>query len=169
MPEGYPTIQRDLAWNGPAREGSLGYGRDSNYLASDWFDLPEDGFAIVYGVDHAATGKATYSSASVYIDQTLATGIQTVDTATFAAFPGTANSYYLPTDPAAGKFCVWKVARNCMGDPYCMEANPPSQCTVMSPDAPVRIGFRGYAEPATKSGPADVELIYDRVIVFRPK
>lgn len=34
---------------------------------------------------------------------------------------------------------------------------------------PVRIGFRQYAEPATRTGPADAELLYERVIVFRPK
>ncbi len=39
----------------------------------------------------------------------------------------------------------------------------------IAPDAPVRIAFRQYAEPATGVGPADAELLYDRVIVFRPK
>jgi hypothetical protein len=35
--------------------------------------------------------------------------------------------------------------------------------------APVRIAFRAYAEPAATIGPADAELTYGRVIVFRPQ
>ena len=169
VPEGYPAIQRDVPWLGPDKEGSAGYGRDANYLASSWFDLGDNDFAIVYGVDHATTGKATYSSASVYLDKTLAAGVQTVDSSTFEEFPGSADSY-LAGDPAAGKFYVWKVARSCGGDPYCMEAKSPDLCASrIGPQPPVRIGFRAYAEPATRTGPSDVELIYDRVIVFRPK
>jgi len=170
VPEGYPAIQRGLAWLGPGREGSAGYGRDSNYLASSWFDLPADAFAIVYGIDHAATGKATYSSAAVYLDETLAIGVSGADSADFAKFPQSADSY-LPGEPAAGKFYVWQVRRDCAGYSNCMEAKSlkPSCQGKVAPDAPVRIGFRAYAEPATKTGPADVELLYDRVIVFRPE
>ncbi len=170
VPEGYPAIQRGLAWLGPGQEGSAGYGRDSNYLASSWFDLPADGFAIVYGVDHAATRKAVYSSAAVYLDQTLAIGVSGADSADFAKFPQTAESY-LPGEPAAGKFYVWQVRRDCTGYSNCMEARSlkPSCQGKVAPDAPVRIGFRAYAEPATKTGPSDIELLYDRVIVFRPK
>ncbi len=165
VPEGYPAIQRDVVWLGAGQEGSAGYGRDANYLSSPSFELPDDGFAIVYGVNHAATGKATYSGASVYVNKTLAAGVSGADSADFANFPDTASSY-LPGEPDASKFYVWKVARNCYGDPLCMEAKSP--CTPkIAPDAPVRIGFRAYAEPATKTGPSDVELLYDRVIVFR--
>lgn len=166
-PEGYPAIQRDIAWMGPAQEGSLGYGRDANYLGSTWFDLPDNGFAIVYGVDHAGTGKATYASASVYLDEKFNVPVSSVDTGDFKAFPHTASSY-LSGEPDAGKFYVWKVARNCNGEPNCMEAQSPCKAKIPL-DAPVRIVFRAYAEPATKTGPIDSELIYDRVIVFRKK
>ena len=105
----------------------------------------------------------------------MALTVSSADSADFAAFPNTAASY-LPGEPGIDKFYVWKVARNCHGEQGCMEARiPPSNqvwmdaCTpaVLSPTAPVRLGFRSYAEPATKVGPADSELIYDRVIVFR--
>jgi hypothetical protein len=173
IPEGYPAIQRGIAYLGPGRDGSAGYGRDANYWASPWFDLPDDGFVLVYGVDHAATGKATYSSANVYLHQTLAAGVSTADSADFAKNPHTASSY-LPGEPGIDKFYVWKVARNCNGEPGCMEAKMDAgHVTVCAPkiatDAPVRIAFRQYMEPATTVGPADAELIYDRVIVFRPK
>ena len=174
IPEGYPAIQRGIAYLGPGRDGSAGYGRDANYWVSSWFDLPDDAFAIIYGVDHAATGKATYSSAAVYLDKTVAAGVSDVNSEDFAANPLTANSY-LPGEPGIEKFYVWKIARNCNGEPACIEARllrPEhiAACgTRIAANAPVRIGFRQYAEPATKVGPADAELLYDRVIVFRPK
>ncbi len=169
IPEGYPTIEQELAWNGPTQEGTLGYGRDASYVGTEWFNLPEGGFAIVYGLDHSATQKATYSSASIYLDQIITAGIQTVDSGTFAKLPGTATAY-LPSEPDASKFYVWKVARNCNGDPHCMEAKPPSVCTgLMSAEPLVRVFFRAYAEPATQVGPPESELLYDRVIVFSPK
>jgi hypothetical protein len=179
FPEGYPAIQRDVAYLGPGPLGSGGYGRDANYRVSSWFGLGPNDFALVYGVDHAATGKATYSSAAVYLDKTLAAGVSDVTSADLAATPHTAN-WYLPGEPGIDKFYVWKVARNCNQEPGCMEAKvlrpehiaacqPGSGTWKIAPDAPVRIGFRQYAEPATRIGPADAELLYDRVIVFRPK
>jgi hypothetical protein len=173
VPEGYPAIQRGIAYVGPGRDGSAGYGRDANYSASSWFDLPAGSFAIVYGVDHAATGKATYSSANVYLDPTLAAGVSSADSADFAANPGTA-SYYLPGASGIDKFYVWKVSRNCNGQPACLDAKVRPEhmaacATKIAPDAPVRIAFRQYVEPATKAGPADAELLYERVIVFRPR
>lgn len=173
IPEGYPALQRGIVYLGPGRDGSAGYGRDANYYASPWFDLPADAFAIVYGVDHAATGKATYSSANVYLHPTLAAGISSADSADFAANPDTASSY-LPGEPGIGKFYAWKVARNCNGEPACLEARVPARwanvcAPKIAPDAPVRIAFRQYVEPATKVGPADAEMLYDRAIVFRPK
>ena len=174
IPEGYPAIQRGIAYLGPGRDGSAGYGRDANYWVSPWFDLPNDAFAIVYGVDHAATGKATYSNAAVYLDKTVAAGVSDVNSGDFARTPRTANSY-VPGEPGIDKFYVWKVARNCNGEAACLEAkllrpqHIASCRTRIAADAPVRIGFRQYAEPATRVGPADAELLYDRVIVFRPK
>ncbi|MFI5166161.1 MAG: hypothetical protein ACHQQS_06050 [Thermoanaerobaculales bacterium] len=170
FPEGYPAIQRHIVYQGPGHEGSAGIGRDANYLMSPWFDLPDNGFAIVYGVDHAATGKATYSSASVYLDLTLNIGVASADSADFAASPHTANAY-LPEEIAADNFYVWQVRRDCTGFSNCLEAKslePACQGKVAA-DAPVRVAFRSYAEPATRIGPADAELLYDRVIVFRPK
>jgi hypothetical protein len=174
IPEGYPAIQRGIAYMGPGRDGSAGYGRDANYWVSEWFDLPDNAFAIVYGVDHAATGKATYSSVAVYLDKKIAAGVSDANSEDFASNPRTANPY-LHGEPEIDKFYVWKVARNCYGDRACLEAKllrPEhiSACgTKIAADAPVRVGFRQYAEPATQVGPADAELLYDRVIVFRPK
>ena len=158
--EGYPAIQRKLKWAPPVADGPVLTTRDANYLATPWFDLPEDGFAIVYGVNHAASGKATYSSAAVYLDAIQQVGVAG---ARSPQFSGTAAPYLLG-DPSADQFYVWKVARDCSNQPNCMEARSP--CAAVKPDAKVRIGFRAYVEPATKVGPYDVELLYDRVILF---
>jgi hypothetical protein len=158
---------------GPGRDGSAGYGRDANYWASPWFDLPANAFAIAYGADHAATGKATYSSVNVYLHPTLAAGISSADTSDFTANPHTAT-YYLPGAQGIEKFYVWKIARSCNGERGCLEAKLPrvwaNVCAEkILPDAPVRIAFRQYVEPSTKVGPVEAELLYDRVIVFRQK
>ena len=121
IPEGYPALQRGVAYMGPGRDGSAGYGRDANYWVSDWFDLPPDAFAILYGVDHAATGKATYSSAAVYLDKTIAAGVSDANSGDWAKTPDSATSY-APGEPGIEKFYVWKVARNCNGEPTCLEA-----------------------------------------------
>ena len=172
VPEGYPAIQRGIAYLGPGRDGSAGYGRDANYWVSSWFELPDNAFAIVYGLDHAATGKATYSSAAVYLDKTVTAGVSDVNSADFAANPLTAGSY-VPGGQGIEKFYVWKVARNCNGEPACMEAKVTKSACIenqkITPEAPVCIGMRQYAEPATKVGPTEAELLYDRVIVFRRK
>ena len=179
FPEGYPAIQRGVAFLNPEDLGSGGYGRDANYRVAPWIDLGPNDFAIVYGVDHAATGKATYSSIAVYLDKTLAAGVSGADSSNFAANPGTA-SHYLPGEPGIDKFYAWKIARNCNGESACTEARllRPADIAACAPDglppkiaadAPVRIAFRQYAEPPTKIGPADTELLYERVIVFRPK
>lgn len=45
----------------------LGETRDTAYLRTDPFKLNDDPneFAIIYGINHAATGKATYSNMGI--------------------------------------------------------------------------------------------------------
>lgn len=162
--------QRNLVWIADGvHEGSEACCRDTIYHSTPWFDLPADGFAMVYGVNHAATGKATYSAATVYLDPILTIGVSSIQSPVMA---GTANPY-LPGDPAADQFYVWKVKRDCLGEANCMDArlllDPGQECKPLPPDPKVRIMFRCYAEPATTVAPIDAELLFDRVIVFRPQ
>lgn len=115
IPEGGLAVQREVDDRGPGRDGSAGYGGDANHPVSSWFDLTNNSFAIVFGVDRAATGTETAAGASVYL---------------------------------GGKIAA---------------DGPP-----IAANAPVRIGFRQYAEPATRVGPADTDLLCERAIVFRP-
>ncbi len=157
----------------------MGATRDANYLATQPpFALREgvDEFAIVYGVDHAATGKATYSSFAVYADTFRMFGLKTVYSPDF----GDSARRYLPDDPDADMLYAWKVARDCAEDePYCLEVTQPEfididgnsyDCTppVNLNNEEIWMAFRAYLEPATKTGPDDNELLYDQVIYFGP-
>ena len=58
----------------------LGATRDTNYLATYPYFMLRDGedeFVIVYGVNHQATGKATYASFSAYADPDRLFGLET--------------------------------------------------------------------------------------------
>jgi hypothetical protein len=93
---------------------------------------------------------------------------------------------------------AWKVARDCGDEPYCMDVkvnddpskpfngidDVPYACSLWdvysTPGNPINLGpfdldkaelfflWRSYMEPATKVGPDDNELIYDRAIYFGP-
>lgn len=157
----------------------LGATRDTNYLATyPNFMLREgvDEFAIVYGVNHQATGKATYASFSAYADPARMFGLAT----TYSPDFGDSARQYLPDDPDADMLYAWKIARHCAeGEAYCMEVNQPTfedmwgepyecqpQLDLNSEE--MWLAFRTYLEPATKTGPDDNELIYDQVIYFGP-
>ncbi len=121
-------------------------------------------FIIVYGVDHAATGKATYSNFAVYGTDKL-NGVGAI---TDADFNGTAEEY-LPDNPNAKYLYVYKIARNCNGDPHCFKVPTGPGAYGIGLDQPLVVIWRGYLEKATKTGPSYSEILYDRAIKFAPK
>ncbi len=124
-----------------------------------------DEFIIVYGVNHVATGKATYSNFAVY-GADLFNGVRAI---TNADFNGSAEEY-LPNNPNAKYLYVYKLARNCSeGDQYCYEVPSGMGPHGIEPDQPLFIGWRAYLEKATKTGPAYSEIVYDRAIKFDPE
>ena len=170
----------------------LGAGRDTNYLATyPNFMLRQgvDEFVIVYGVNHQATGKVTYSSVSIYADKDRYIGPKN---GTFLSpdFFGSAEQY-LPGDPDAQYLYAIKVARHCAeaDKPYCMEVTQPDFKDKDGNEYSCILGdfltgenphqwtideqemfflFRSYMEPATKVSPDDNELVYDKAIYFGP-
>jgi hypothetical protein len=181
----YATLQRGAFMGGGTR--------DNNYLATypNFKLLPEDdAFVILYGVNHQTTNKASYGSFSLYLDAIRWVGIGTKTSPNFddpdgdgplpAGRPGDSARYYLGDDPDAQYLYAWKVARHCNGEPFCMEtaventwferpAGPPYQCPRwLTADDEMFFIFRNYMEPATKVGPDDNELVYDRAIYFGP-
>jgi hypothetical protein len=170
----------------------LGGGRDTNYLATyPNFMLREgtDEYVIVYGVNHQATGKVTYSSVSVYADKDRWIGPKD---GTFLSpdFEGSAERY-LPGDPDAQYLYAIKVARHCEEAdlPFCMEVKQPDFVDKDGIPYACELGdfltgenphqwnldehemfflFRSYMEPATNVSPDDNELLYDQAIYFGP-
>jgi hypothetical protein len=90
-----------------------------------------DEFVIVYGANHQTTGKATYASFSVYVDQERWFGLpnSTVTSNNYDpdGQPGdSARRFLCPDDPSkcpddVQYLYAWKVARHCNGEDFCME------------------------------------------------
>ena len=154
----------------------LGDSRDPLWLAAgylpewglnDEVTLADDEFLMVYGVNHVATGKASYHSVNVYSSKEGKVPIGGVDDRVFS---GTATPYLPPGDPAANLMYAYKVSRNCGQEPNCVQlaiANC-SRLTI-GPNTVLGLFFRMYLEPETKVGPAMAEILYDRVIKFSPR
>ena len=121
-------------------------------------------FIIVYGINHAATGKATYSNFGVY-GADVWNGVGAVED---PALNGTAEEY-LPDNPNAKYLYVYKIARHANGDPHCFEVPYGVGAYGIELDQPLSIIWRIYLEKATKTGPSYSEIVYDRAIKFDPK
>jgi hypothetical protein len=155
--EGYDAIQRGV--------DALGDTRDTVYLNTSSTvlgDRPGEAI-IVYGVNHAATGKATYSNFGVYGQKAL-NGIGGVSNLDLA---GTAEKF-IPNNPHAQYLYVAKVARE--DDPDMVTLVVPSGVGPygIEPDEPCFIGFRTYVEPGTGVGPAWSEISYDQAMKINP-
>jgi hypothetical protein len=140
-----------------------GESRDTVYLRCDTLTLGDDSdeFVIVYGVNHAASGKATYANCNFYGEAGWngVTGIYNTE------YAGSAEPY-LPGNPLAKYLYVCKFARNCGSEKTCVVVPTGPGAYGVGLDEPAFIGFRAYMEPATKVGPAYTELLFDRVIKF---
>jgi hypothetical protein len=122
---------------------------------------------IVYGINHEAWGKATYSNFSVYNDEKKMgmVGKHSRDLA------GSADDY-IHDDKNAQYLYAWKVARVCgQNDLKCLQVKLPDRvepCDRVDLNKDFFVAFRAYLEPSTQVGPYWFELLYDRVIKFSP-
>lgn len=165
VPDGFDPLQRRVFGWLPTR--------DTVYLQAEPFKLGPNELLVAYGVLHGATGKATYSSMSLYVDPptglttSLFLGVRTVNDGSLA---GSALDYLPIDDPAAPYLYAWKVARDCQGDPRCTEPTldpalyPTCEALDRLADPFMQLAFRSYLEPRTKVGPAFTEILYDRVV-----
>jgi hypothetical protein len=155
LPESYEAVQTETYVAGESR--------DTVYLRSDTLTLGDDPdeFAVVYGVNHAASGKATYTNCNFYGDAGWngVTGIYNTE------YAGSAEEY-LPGNPLAKYLYVCKFARSCGSEKTCVAVPTGPKAHGVTLDEPAFIGFRAYIEPATKVGPAYSEILFDRVIKF---
>lgn len=136
--------------------------RDTTYPATKPGILFQDDsdFYVVFGVDHAVSGKTEYANASVYAIQHLV-GIASIAS---PAYPGSAQPY-VTTD--ADKLYAMKIARSCGNDPYCLEVPVGSCPTGIEANALGSIAFRTYLEPSSATAPSPTTLVRDRVLRFR--
>jgi hypothetical protein len=172
--EGYDYIQRLLD---PSQwQGYWGDSRDAIYLGAglpEWsptfkhITLAEDEFLMIYGVNHVATGKATYMNTNIYASETAKLTLGTLDD---RDFPATAVPYLPAGDPAADVMYAFKISRDCDGEANCLELTVPEGCTRLTLDSSTLLGVftRIYVEPETKIGAAIPEILYDRVLKFSP-
>ncbi|MBM4446310.1 MAG: hypothetical protein FJ023_03025 [Chloroflexi bacterium] len=155
LPESYEAVQTETYVAGESR--------DTVYLRSDTFTLGDDPdeFIIVYGVNHAASGKATYSNCSFYgqAGWNGVTGIFSTE------YTGSAEEY-LPGNPLAKYLYVCKFARSCSSEKNCVAVPTGPKAHGVELDEPAFVAIRAYLEPATRVGPAYTELLYDRAIKF---
>ena len=154
------------------RENLLGENRDTSYLCSENFTLQDssDEFLIIYGINHEAWGKATYSNFSVYHDEKKL-GIKGMHSRKLAQAHSADD--YIPNDPNASYLYAMKVARACsqqeQDDGKCLKIELPETvqpCNLVDLNKDLFVAFRAYVEPKTKVGPYWYELLYDRVIKF---
>lgn len=155
LTEGYDALQRGI--------NVIGVTRDTTYMNTTPFKLGDGPgqFLIVYGVNHAATGKATYSNLGIYGTK-LDNGVVAVGN---NRFEGTADEF-IPGNPAARYLYVWKVARNCSEEGNCTEVPTGPGSYGIGLNETAYMGFRAYAEKATEVGPSYTEIAYDRAILF---
>ncbi len=165
LTDGSDGMQREVPEYGPAR--------DTVYLWTEQkFTLGPDDFVMVYGANHEATGKATYSNAGVYVNRDAA-GVDLllgIVSQQSGQLKGTANDWLKGSDSAdqADKLYVWKFARDCGSDTHCTTVAAPTCDRVdLSLQNNLWIGWRAYLEPSTKVGPAYTEIVYDQAIWFK--
>ncbi len=131
--------------------------------------LADNEFLMVYGVNHVATGKASYHSINLYTGKA-EDGHVSIGAVDDRKFPGTAAPYLPAGDPAGKLMYAYKVSRSCGGEPNCLQLSS-EDCPRLTINSDTILGFiyRMYLEPATKVGAAMPEVLYDRMLKFSPR
>lgn len=160
VPEGLTAYTKDV--------NALGDNKDTSYLMTEEFTLDSDeDFVVVYGVNHTATGKATYSNAVLYAKPML-NGVCSVYDSLFAD----SAAEYLGDGADAGSYYVYKMARTQMDDYTKIveysTGNERGAYYGMDNGNPLVMAYRAYMD-STGVGPSYYEIIYDRAIVFHKK
>lgn len=149
-------------------ENAQGDNRDTTYLMTDDFTLQSDeDFIVVYGLNHVATGKATYANTVLYARPMLNGVVSLYD----SMYKGSANEY-LPGEENDFYYVI-KMARTKMDEytrliPY-STGNPDGRFYGVDNGSTLLLAYRAYVEPATGVGPSYYEILYDRAIVFHKK
>lgn len=166
--EGYDLIQRGFELCGDSRDAFYVGAGLPEFDSTGEITLDDDEFLMLYGPNHIATGKATYTNTNIYASETAKLTLGAIDDHDFR---DTAKPYLPAGDPAADLLYTYKISRNCGGEANCLQLAVPEGCTRLTLNSGTLLGIftRIYLEPATKVGPAMPEMLYDRVIKFSPR
>lgn len=121
---------------------------------------PGDYF-IAFGVNHEATGKATYSNVVVNHAAKQA-GIASFES---PDMPGSAAKY-LPDHPDADQLFAVKITRDCAGEDHCVEV--PTEFPGVPLDESLVFLFRAYLEPGKEVSTSWQEILVERVVHVTP-
>ena len=169
--EGYDFTQRQAATLGDTRDALyLGAGDMPEFDLNEDMTLKDGEFLIAYGLNHMATGKATYVSVSAYTsnESKMALG---------QAFPSDLkdSAYQFLSGQEAEITYAYKISRDCQGEVFCLTlAAPIDGCKdkegneILTDESPLGMIFRLYLQPTTSIGAAFPEVVYDKVIKFTP-
>jgi len=145
-----------------APRGCAGFLPDRYAVVSPQFVLPpaDVGYAVVFGVNHEITGKASYSNFAVVSD-IHGMGVVGVDSAEMI---GSARAF-LPDHPQVDDLYAYVVSRDCSPhDVPCVEV--PYGCPGVEPLENMQITIRAYLEPATGRAPVIEEMLPDQLMLF---
>jgi hypothetical protein len=163
--EGYDYMQRGIDPWGDSRDSLYVIGGYvPEFGTNDEITLADDEFLMVYGVNHVATGKASYHSVNFYSSKEGKVPIAFIED---PAFSDTAAPYLFDDPAAAKQMYAFKISRNCGQEPNCVQLGIEGCPKVtIGPNTVLGLFVRMYLEPATKVGAAMPEILYDRVIKF---
>lgn len=145
-----------------------GDNRDTTYAAGPLsviqsgapLKLDENDVFYVFGVNHAAAGKATYSNFSVYTaDKRI--GVAAVNS---LEMPGSAE-VFLPDDPNASQLFVTQIRRDCSDQNHCLELSTDFPGAALDQD--LFFIFRAYINPGKTISPGHDEILTERVILVK--
>ena len=103
-------------------------------------EFPDEGFFVVFGVDHEATGNATYANAVLNLAEKRA-GVAASDSRSWTD----SAARYLPDHPDQSQLFAWHFARSCDGLENCTEV--PRTFPGVPDDGNVLFVFRAYLNP----------------------
>ena len=161
VPEGLTAYFTDF--------NAKGDNRDAMYLMTPDFTLNSDeDFIVVYGVNHAKTGKALYANAVLYAKPML-NGVTSIYD---SLFEGSAEAWLGEDCKDADSYYVYKMARTPLDKHTAVigysTGNESGKYYGVDNGNPVLVAFRSYLDE-TGTGASYYEVIYDRTIVFHKK
>ena len=158
VPEGLTAYYND--------RNAQGDNRDTTYLMTQNFTLDSDeDFVVVYGVNHAKTGKALYSNAVLY-GRPMLNGVCSIYD---SLYTGSASEYLEADCEDPDQYYVYKMTRTEIDD-YTSTieystCNEKGKFYGVDNGNPLFLAFRAYLDE-TGVGASYYEIVYDRAIVF---